>query len=381
MTPGAGIDRTLDAVARLAGGIAHDLNNALLPLLAYGEIALEKLTADEDVRREIEEMLAAAGRATGLTRQLLSFSGKRALREEVLDLDDLVARVGVSTELRRHHEPVLVVGDRELLQHALLELIVNARAAMPDGGSLLLETTVADGRACVVVSDTGHGMDALQTAHVFEPFFSERPDGDGWGLGLAAAYGIVKQSGGSMAVKSAVGGGTTFLIELPLFVGAESDDQAADERREGFREGKAVLLVDDDAMVRTSVARMLTSSGYDVFSAGDGAEAIGVARNVPVDIVVTDVSMRGLDGRETADRIRRIRPRIPVLFISGCADEETLRLGSAEGSTTFLQKPFGPLELALAVSEAMAPGGIEPPRADSKSAALSAELRGRVDEA
>jgi two-component system, cell cycle sensor histidine kinase and response regulator CckA len=391
MDASTGRERTLEAVARLAGGIAHDLNNALLPLLAYGEIALEKLGASEDVRRELEEMLAAAGRATAVTRQLLSFSGKRALREETIDLDDLIARLAerfgdpsdgrITTLVRRHHEPVLVLGDRDLLRHVFLELVVNARAAMPAGGMLTLETTIDGGCGCVVVSDTGHGMDAMKTAHAFDPFFSERPDGDGWGLGLASAYGIVKQSGGSMSVESELGTGTTFVIHLPLLAAVTSDDEAIEGPRAGFREGKAVLLVDDDAMVRASVGRMLTTSGYDVYAASDGAEAVGVARNVPVDVVVTDVAMRGIDGRETADRIRRIRPRIPVLFISGYADESTLRLGHEEGATSFLAKPFGPAELALAIGEAMAPGGIEPPRADSKSAALSAELRGQAAEA
>jgi signal transduction histidine kinase len=226
MNPSAGRERTLEAVGRLAGGVAHDLNNALLPLIAYGEIALEKLADDEDIRPEVEEMMAAANRAAALARRLLAFAGRQVLREDLVDLDELVLRLaqrfappeGSSLRLvaRRHHRPVFVIADRELLQQVIVELVANAHTAMPEGGTLTLEVWAESGHACVSVRDTGRGLDAETAAHVFEPFFSPRGDSDGWGLGLASAYGIVTQSGGTMSVESEPGRGTEFEIRLPL---------------------------------------------------------------------------------------------------------------------------------------------------------------------
>lgn len=215
----------VDAVAQLASGIAHDLNNALQPVRAYGEIALMKLDEGEDVRPEVEELLAGVARVAAVIRRLLAFSGRQIVREDVVEVGELVRRIAERFEEPPHSEialvvlgetePVYVVADPHLLQQAIVELVVNARTAMPEGGILTLQVSVVDGEAIVAVKDTGRGMDAETVRLAFRPFSSLRSDGEGWGLGLATAYGIVTQSGGGMAIESDETG-TSVVIRLPL---------------------------------------------------------------------------------------------------------------------------------------------------------------------
>ena len=355
-------ERTLEAVARLAGGIAHDLNNALLPLRAYGEIALKKIERGEDAREEVAEMLAASSRASALTRQLLAFSGRQVVRPEVLDLNELVTGLapeiekvvgqGIALVQKLHAEPVCVLADRSLLAHVLVNLAANAREAMSEAGTLTI--AVAADRsplgAELMVCDTGRGMDADTAAHVFEPFFT---DGGGRGLGLASAHGIVKQSGGTISVESAVGSGSAFVIRLPLAADAERPEDRTSSRPAVAASGIVVLLVEDDAAVRTSIERMLLADGYNVLAAADGEEAISLARRAHMDIVLTDVAMRGLNGRETAERIRHTHPDVPILFMSGYTDDAVLRRGVGDRETPFLQKPFGADDLACAIRDAL----------------------------
>jgi len=357
----SGHERTLDAVARLAGGIAHDLNNALLPLRAYGEIALRKTARGEDAREEVEEMLAASGRAATLTRQLLAFSGRQVLRPEDLDLNEVVrtfepeltslvdSEIAIVTAL--HPTPVHVLADRSLLDHVLVNLVLNARAAMPEGGTLTIAVS-ADASplgAEIRVSDTGRGMDAETVAHVFEPFFTG--GGEGAGLGLASAHGIVKQSGGTIVAESTPGAGTAIVIRLPLDA---HDAPAAGPARAPEPAAAVVLLVEDDAAVRTSIERMLTATGYDVVSATDGEEAVRIAGATPMDVVLTDVAMRGLNGREAAELIRKAKPGVPIVFMSGYTDDAVLRRGIGDRELRFLQKPFGVDELSRALDDALA---------------------------
>jgi two-component system, cell cycle sensor histidine kinase and response regulator CckA len=355
-------ERTLEAVARLAGGIAHDLNNALLPLRAYGEIALKKIERGEDAREEVAEMLAASSRASALTRQLLAFSGRQVVRPEIIDLNELVAGLepeiskvvgaGIAIVQQLHAEPVGVLADRSLLAHVLVNLAANAREAMSDAGTLTI--AVAADRsplgAELTVCDTGRGMDDETAAHVFEPFFT---DGRGRGLGLASAHGIVKQSGGTISVESAVGAGSAFVIRLPLAADTERREEPAGDRPTASASGTVVLLVEDDDAVRTSIERMLSADGYNVVAAADGEEAVDLARRVRMDIVLTDVAMRGLNGRETAERIRHTHPDVPILFMSGYTDDAVLRRGVGDRETPFLQKPFGAEDLACAIRDAL----------------------------
>jgi two-component system cell cycle sensor histidine kinase/response regulator CckA len=359
-------ERTLEAVARLAGGIAHDLNNALLPLRAYGEIALRKIGRGEDAAEEVQEMLAAADRASGLTRQLLAFSGTHVLRPDMVDLNDLVS--GIEPELASvvgddvtivtalHGEPVRVLADRGLLEHVLVNLAINAGAAMTPGGGTMTVGVSADRTplgAELTVCDTGRGMDAETAAHVFEPFFTAGGEGRGRGLGLASAHGIVKQSGGTIAVESAPGAGTAFIIRLPLLVEDAEVVQPREPRTKGPATGALVLLVEDDDAVRRSIERMLAADGYDVVTAANGEEAIQLAKDMRMDLVLTDVAMRGLNGRETAERIRQTDPDVPVLFMSGYTDDAVLRRGIGDRVTPFLQKPFGADDLARAIGDAL----------------------------
>ena len=358
-----GHERTLEAVARLAGGIAHDLNNALLPLRAYGELALKKIGRGADAREEVEEMLAAAGKAAAVTRQLLAFSGRQVLRPELLDLNALVR--GIEPELRElvgegievvttlHAAPVRVLADRALLDQVVLNLVLNARAAMQEteGGTLAIEVSGDDSAlgAELRVTDTGHGMDAETAAHVFEPFFSSSERSRG--LGLAAAHGIVTQSGGTISVESAVDIGTAVVIRLP-HADAERRDEAQEDEPEATT-GATVLLVEDDVVVRQSVERMLASSGYAVVAASGGEEAVRLARATTFDVVLTDVAMRGMNGRETAEEIRKSKPHVPVVFMSGYTDDAVLRQGVGDRELRFLQKPFGLSELTGALDDAI----------------------------
>ena len=356
-----GHERTLEAVARLAGGIAHDLNNALLPLRAYGEIALRRIARGEDAREEVEEMLAASERATALTRQLLAFSGRQVLRPEVVDLNALVRSLEVTDLVRDEIAivrslsavPVHVNADPTLLDHVIVNLVLNARAAMPDGGTITIAVSKDGSRlgAELRVSDTGHGMDAETATRVFEPFFA--CDESARGLGLAAAHGIVTQSGGTISIETAPGAGTSMVIRLPL-AGVDHRDEPAATRDDGYTRGATVLLVEDDDAVRASVERMLNSSGYGVVTAADGEEAVRLALTTAMDIVLTDVAMSGLNGREAAEQILSSKPDVPVVFMSGYTDDAVLRRGVGDRELRFLQKPFGIDELTRALDDALA---------------------------
>jgi PAS domain S-box-containing protein len=358
----------LESIGHLAGGIAHDFNNLLLAIRGYGELALQRIErGEDDAGGDIQDLLAAADQATQLTRQLLAFGRRQVLQPEVLDLREVVS--GMEKLLRQlmsdqielvtttPESPVLVKADRTQLEQVIANLAVNARDAMPEGGRLEVEVSLPrDGSAEAVlcVSDNGGGMDAETAAHVFEPFFSTKGAG-GTGFGLATVHGIVSQSGGRIVLDTAPGAGSTFSVYLPLSEAAQTPAPPKPAAADGGAE--TVLLVEDDASVREIVTRMLENLGYRVLAAAGGEAALGLAEDwrSKIDLLLTDLSMPGLSGRETAAAVRDLAPAAKVLYMSGYTDDLVIREGTSEPGSTFIQKPFGSSDLARRVREVLDP--------------------------
>jgi PAS domain S-box-containing protein len=368
----------MEAVGRLAGGVAHDFNNLLTVILSYGELLRPRL-ADPDDLGMVEEITRAVGQASSLTRQLLAFGRKGVIQPRVLDLGAAVAQtqkmlrrlIGEDVELAvaRPAGPVAVKADPGQLEQVLLNLAINARDAMPQGGRLTVEVQVVelDGAyaaahlrvrpgayALLAVSDTGVGMDAATRARAFEPFFTTKGE-KGTGLGLATVYGVVEQSGGHVAVYSEPGRGTTFKVYLPLVPdGAEAPAPRAPAGPPP-RGSETVLLAEDEGVVRALARQVLESHGYTVLEAGDGRQALNLAglHAGPVHLLVTDLVMPGAGGREVAERLRAQRPGLKVLYLSGYTDDAVVRHGVLEAEADFLQKPFTPAALARKVREVL----------------------------
>jgi PAS domain S-box-containing protein len=363
----------MEAVGRLAGGIAHDFNNLLTAILGYSALLMHRFSPKDPLREHASEIQRAGERASALVRQLLAYSRRQVLQPSVLDpntvvegVEDLLRRVvGEDVELRLalDREVPFVRADRGQLEQVLLNLAVNARDAMPRGGCLTIETRGAEveaggeaslepGRYVVLsVADTGCGMDETTRAHVFEPFFTTKGPGKGTGLGLATVYGIVRQSGGRVSFESEVGRGTTFRVHLPAVLGEEATlpPRAPEAAPEAGWE--TVLLVEDEEVVRLLLARVLSEHGYDVLQASDALEALSVCETHPgpIHLMVTDLVMPRMSGRELADRAASLRPGTKVLFISGYVDEAAVRHGVLEPGVEFLQKPFPPEAIAKRV--------------------------------
>jgi PAS domain S-box-containing protein len=366
----------MEAVGQLAGGIAHDFNNLLTVIRTYSELLLDQIDEANPLRGDLVEIQRAAGRAASLTRQLLAFSRKQLLQPKVLDLNGVVA--GLEPMLRRLiGEDIRVVlrlgtrlgrikADPGQLEQVLMNLAVNARDAMPGGGTLTISTTSVEldadyvGRRPVVipgtylmlgVSDTGTGMDSATRDRIFEPFFTTKEVGKGTGLGLSTVYGIVKQSGGYIWVYSEEGRGTTFKVYLPVIEadlrGRASDDSPA----ASHRGSEVVLLVEDEDAVRVLTRRLLERHGYTVLEARDGRDAVRVAAQYPqpIHIVVTDMVMPEMGGREVFEALRAIRPDLRVLYTSGYTDDEIVRRGLLDTAAAFLEKPFTEASLGAAV--------------------------------
>jgi two-component system, cell cycle sensor histidine kinase and response regulator CckA len=363
----------LQAVGRLASGVAHDFNNLLQAIRGYGELAQIALKRGDDARTEVDEIVSVADRAAGLTGQLLAFSRKQVLRPSILDLKKVVGKMGsllrmlvgdqIEVELPLGRTDVYVNVDPAQLERVITNLAVNARDAMPTGGRLTLEIERAelgpdhgfDGPAkefaLLAVSDTGGGMDAETAAQIFEPFFTTKEQGTG--LGLATAHGIVTQSGGSIWVYSELGEGTTFKVYLPLVEEVQEPGKSQPTRTCGDGLGETVLLVEDDAQLRGIVARMLETRGYRVVRASGGEEALRLAHgdNGPIDLILSDLMMPGLGGRELVDRVRELQPTAPVLYMSGYTDDAAVRRGVLDQSAAFIAKPFSSDELARQARE------------------------------
>jgi PAS domain S-box-containing protein len=367
----------LEAVGRLAGGVAHDFNNVLTAIAGYSDLLLEDLDARDPKRQDVEEIRAAAQRAATLTRQLLAFSRKQVLQSRVLDLNAVVQAlekmlqrlIGEDVELVFSPGADLrpVRADPGQIEQVILNLAVNARDAMPRGGKLTIETAnveldatyVRDHHGAVpgryvllAVSDTGVGMEPETRSHIFEPFFTTKEPGKGTGLGLATVYGIVKQSGGYVWVYSEPGRGATFKIYLPwVDEQVPTQHQVAAVSLVGGSE--TVLLAEDDPSVRDVVGEVLTQKGYRVLRAPDGQTALDLARGHlgEIQLLVTDMVMPGMAGRELAEAVAARRPGIRVLYMSGYTDDAVVRHGVLEQGMPYIQKPFSAAGLAAKVRE------------------------------
>ncbi|HEY4001964.1 MAG TPA: response regulator [Candidatus Xenobia bacterium] len=350
----------LEAVGRLAGGISHDFNNLLTVITGYCALLVAEAGAHD--RPMLEEIGKAADKATSLTRQLLTFSRRQVsqpktldLNAVVTDLEKLLARLlGPDIELvaRINPTPVRLKADPTHLEQIVVNLAVNARDAMPQGGRLEIRAERMGDEVALVVTDTGTGMDQATLTHMFEPFFTTKPEGKGTGLGLSTVYGIVEQAGGHIEVDSTVGEGTRFRIVLPA-----SDDppDAVVEAREETRErgAETILLVEDDEEVRRLATTVLQRNGYQVLGAAQGQEALALARHHagPIHLLMADLVMPGMNGRELAQALRQDRPKLGVLLTSGYTEQVALYREVTEAGVPFLQKPYSPTALLQKLRE------------------------------
>jgi PAS domain S-box-containing protein len=371
----------MESIGRLAGGVAHDFNNLLVVILGHAELLLNRpAAADPAVGDSLREIRKAGERAANLTRQLLAFGRKQALTIKTIDLNRVIAEFeGMLTHLIResidvttHLAPDLgsVKADPFQIEQILLNLCINARDAMPDGGRLTIETTnvsldeeYAKGHTGVrpgpyimlAVSDTGSGMDAETVGKIFDPFYTTKEKGKGTGLGLSTVYGIVKQHGGNIWVYSEPGRGTTFKVYLPrVDEPAEEEETAPPAAGRASREPETVLVVEDDESVRDLVCRMLSGAGYEVLVARSGHEAVLLAKEAKaIHLLLTDVIMPEMSGRVVRDQVAALHPDVKVLYMSGYTDNVVAHHGILEEGAYFLQKPFTKHALAVKVREAL----------------------------
>jgi signal transduction histidine kinase/CheY-like chemotaxis protein len=370
----------MEAVGRLAGGVAHDFNNLLSVILSYADLSIDTLRSGDPLRADLEEIKRAGTRATDLTRQLLAFSRQQVLSPQVVDLGAVVVAMkpmlsrllgeGVSLTVLEPDHLGRVLVDPTQVEQVVMNLAVNARDAMPDGGRLMMEASnvsveeeflgkpanVAAGRyVMLAVTDTGMGMTEEVRARIFEPFFTTKESGKGTGLGLATLFGIVQQSGGFVTVYSEPGHGTTFKVYLPRTdrVADESMRAAADASVLGGSE--TILLVEDEEQVRAVACTILRRRGYNVIEAANGGEALLLANDFPstIALLLTDVVMPRLSGRRLAEQLATQRPAMKVLFASGYTDDAVLQHGVLESGVPFIQKPFTPVALLRKVREVL----------------------------
>jgi signal transduction histidine kinase len=357
----------LEAVGRLAGGVAHDFNNMLTAITGYGEMIKMALAEDDAMRDDVDEILKAAHRAGGLTRQLLAFSRQQVLQPRHFRLNDVVSGIegmlrrliAEDIDLRIALDPDLAwtKADPGQIEQVILNLCVNARDAMPDGGRLTIETSNVeldmsatgefaasgtDAYVMLAVSDTGIGMDAETKARIYEPFFTTKTPDKGTGLGLPTVYGIVKQSGGDIWVYSELGHGTTFKVFLPRATEVVEPARMERPRRPVPGGTETVLLAEDEDAVRKLAQRVLERAGYNVLTAKDGADALRVAESHAgaIHLLVTDIVMPTMNGRQLMERLRHRQPHLRTLYLSGYTDSSVVRQGLLNRGEHFLQKPF-----------------------------------------
>jgi len=372
----------MEAVGMLAGGVAHDFNNLLTIIHGYTQLILNNLPPGDPNRHSAEQVMKAGERAAGLTNQLLAFSRRQVLQLKILDLNRAISSVGVmlqrligeDIDLRLELRPDIgrVSADPSQLEQVLMNLVVNARDAMPQGGTLTIETANVDldeayaGRHITVksgpyvllaVSDTGSGMDEATKERLFEPFFTTKAPGKGTGLGLSTVFGIVKQCGGSVEVYSEPGQGSSVKIYLPRIEQAVPVE-AESRRKHSSRGNETILLVEDDEMVRNLVRETLEREGYRVIGAGDPLEAqrSADAFRGKIQLLITDVVMPRISGKELAGILLQKRPAMKVLYMSGYTDSAIVNSGILQKEVAFLQKPFTPAALAGKVREVLENG-------------------------
>ncbi|MGE5091804.1 MAG: response regulator [Bacillota bacterium] len=365
----------MDAVGKLAGGVAHEVNNMMTAVIGFADYALKQLAADHPVRPDIEEVIKAGTRAAAVTQQLLAFSRRQPHQPSLLSLQEVIPELGKLLErlLGAEHELRLevprdlppVLADRNQLEQVLVNLALNARDAMEPGGRLVIAGSVVeidDGTAPspvveirtgryvrIRVTDTGHGMSPEAREHAFEPFYTTKPLGQGTGLGLSTVYGIIKQSGGYVWIDSRLGQGTSITVDLPA---VSEPMPVRAERVPGPARGReTVLVVEDEPLVRRLARRALEEHGYTVLEASDGREAMAelASGEHTIGLVLSDLVMPRMSGRELGHEIARRFPGVPVLFMSGYTGEDVRSRGLLEGSAPFVQKPFTPEALARRV--------------------------------
>jgi len=368
----------MEAVGRLAGGIAHDFNNLLMVMMGYTELLLEQLKPGNQLREHAQQVWNAGQRATAVTQQLLAFSRRQAVVPKVLDLNGVLANLGKMLPRLIGEDVQLVIvpgknlgmvhADSGQLEQVIMNLVVNARDAMPDGGELRIETANArfaaddpDRPASVPcgdyvslsVKDSGVGINPEMMSRIFEPFFTTKEVGKGTGLGLAMVYGIVQQSSGHIAVESKPGAGTDFTVFLPRVTEAKQAAEGRAAARQVRGGTETILLVEDEEGVRSLVLAVLQSKGYNLLEAPNAHEGLRLAEQHKgsIDMVLTDVILPQMTGRELAERLQASRPGIKVLFMSGYTDDKLSVQGGFHTSFPFLQKPFSTEMLALKVRE------------------------------
>ncbi|MDE3225111.1 MAG: response regulator [Nitrospirota bacterium] len=362
----------MEASGRLAGGIAHDFNNLLTAISGYSELLVQKLGHDSPLSDHAAEIVGAGERAAALTAQLLAFSRGQVVQPRVLDLNQVVANIagllrrliGESIQLETRLAPKLftIKADLGQLDQVLVNLAINARDAMPHGGRLAIETVNvrtesaaqpghAQAMVRLVVSDTGHGMDEQTLAHIFEPFFTTKAPGQGTGLGLATVYGIVTKSGGTIKAESVLGQGSTFIIDFPAVGELVEPGPAPAAPGQSLGGTETILVVEDEASVRSLIRAVLQAQGYRVLEADSGEAALALCQGdrSPIDFLVTDVVMPGINGRKLAERLTALRPGVGVLYMSGYTEDEVLHQGVQSLGAAFLPKPFSAVELTGAV--------------------------------
>jgi CheY-like chemotaxis protein len=363
-------------VGSLAGGVAHEVNNMMTAVIGFGGFVLKGLPTDHPLRSDVNEMVKAANRAAGITKQLLAFTRQQVLQPSVLDLNGVVSNVSrmlgsllgadidLVTELDHSIGPIRA--DANQLEQVIVNLALNARHAMPSGGRLRLQTSsvTLDGGysarhpgvaiehgayVALSVSDTGVGMDASTQARAFEPFFTTKPVGEGTGLGLSMAYGIIKQSDGYIWLYSEPGRGTTVKVYLPVVT--QPLDRFGEQEEMPRGQGEIILVVEDEEAVRTFARRSLEEAGYRVMEAAAGREGLELvtAREGHVDLVLCDVILPEMTGHELGRCLEAVRPELPVLYMSGYPGLEVVERGLIAREDPFLEKPFTPEVLALAV--------------------------------
>lgn len=370
----------MEAVGQLAGGVAHDFNNMLGVIIGYSDLMLRTLSSDDPLRPQIEEIRRAGDRASSLTRQLLAFSRKQMLQPKIFDLDSLITDtskmlrrlIGENIELVTVFKPDsgFINADPDQIEQVLMNLVINARDAMPQGGKIIIETAnvefdeqyaamhaeVLSGKYVMLsVSDTGMGMDEETRKHIFEPFFTTKETGIGTGLGLSMVYGIVKQSGGYIYVQSEPDEGAVFKIYLPREEDKVISVTAAAKAAEMPQGSETILLVEDEVMVRTLAQSILKDCGYRVLRASNGDEALRLCaeHNRKIDLLLTDVVMPLMNGRELAEKATALHSKVKVLYMSGYTGDALVHQGVQEGGVAFLEKPFIPLVLARKVREVL----------------------------